>query len=49
MESILDPKTGGLKEEFNIKLNGRPVEQIRGLHTRLKNKDEISISPQEPK
>ncbi len=47
VESILDPRTGGLKEDFNIKLNGRSIKEIKGIHTRLKNKDELSIIPQE--
>lgn len=44
VESILDPRTGGLKEEFDIDLNGRSIKQIKGLHTSLKDRDEISIS-----
>ncbi|KXA92007.1 hypothetical protein AKJ63_00015 [candidate division MSBL1 archaeon SCGC-AAA259D18] len=46
VESILNPKTGDLKDEFNITLNGRSIKQIKGLYTRLKNKDEIAISRQ---
>lgn len=44
VESILDPRTGDLKEEFDIELNGRSIKKIKGLHTRLKNKDEIFIT-----
>ncbi|KXA98069.1 hypothetical protein AKJ39_02550 [candidate division MSBL1 archaeon SCGC-AAA259J03] len=43
VESILDPRTGNIKEEFNVHLNGRPIRKIKGLHTRLKDKDEITI------
>jgi len=46
VESILDPRTGDLKDEYNIELNGRSIKKIKGLHTRLKNKDEVSISVQ---
>lgn len=47
IESILDPRTGDIKEEFNINLNGRSIKKIKGLHTRLKNKDEVSILPED--
>ncbi len=43
VESILDPRTGGIKEEFNVLLNGRSIEKIKGLHTRLKDRDEVTI------
>jgi MoaD family protein len=45
VEAILDPTTGELQEQFNILLNGRRIQQIRGIHTKLKHKDEIAISP----
>jgi len=45
VEAILDPTTGEFREYFDILLNGRPVQQIRGIHTKLKHKDEIAISP----
>lgn len=45
VEAILDPTTGELREYFDILLNGRPIQQIRGIHTKLKHKDEIAISP----
>ncbi len=45
VEAILDPTTGELREYFNILLNGRRIQQIRGIHTKLKHKDEIAISP----
>ncbi len=45
VEMILDPTTGELQENFNILLNGRRIQQIRGIHTKLKHKDEITISP----
>lgn len=44
VEFILDPRTGDLKEGFDIDLNGRSIKQIKGLHTRLKDKDEVGIS-----
>ena len=44
VESILDPRTGNLKDDFDIQLNGRSIKKIKGLHTRMKNKDEISIT-----
>lgn len=44
VEAILDPRTGGLKENFNIKLNGRSIKQIKGMHTRLKDNDEVAIT-----
>lgn len=47
VESILDPRTGGLKEEFDIGLNGRSIKQIKGIHTRLKDKDEVTIYAQD--
>ena len=46
VESILDPRTGEINEDYNIKLNGRPIDRIKGLHTTLKDRDEISISGQ---
>jgi len=45
VESILDPRTGGINEDFHVKLNGCSIEKIEGLHTTVKNKDEITISP----
>jgi MoaD family protein len=45
VEAILDPTTGELRAYFDILLNGRPIQQIRGIHTKLKHKDEIAISP----
>lgn len=47
VESILDPRTGDLKDKCNIELNGRSIKKIKGLHTRLKNKDEVTISVQD--
>lgn len=47
VEAILDPTTGELRENFDILLNGRRIQQIRGIHTKLKHKDEITISPPE--
>ncbi len=44
VESILDPRTGDLSKDFEIDLNGRSIRNIKGIHTRLKDKDEISIS-----
>lgn len=44
VDSILDPRTGDLSKDFEIDLNGRPIRGIKGIHTRLKDKDEISIS-----
>jgi len=45
VEMILDPTTGELQENFNIMLNGRRIQQIRGIHTKLKHKDEVAIFP----
>ena len=45
VEAILDPTTGELQEYFNVLLNGRRIQQIRGIHTKLKHKDEIAIFP----
>lgn len=47
VESILDPRTGGINEEFHVKLNGCSIEKIEGIYTTLKNKDEITISSSE--
>ncbi len=47
VEAILDPTTGELRDNFDILLNGRRIQQIRGIHTKLKHKDEIAISPPE--
>ena len=44
-EAILDPTTGELKSYFNILLNGRRIQQLRGIHTKLKDRDEIAIFP----
>lgn len=44
VESILDPRTGNVKDGFDIELNGRSIKQIKGLHTRLKDKDEVTVS-----
>lgn len=44
VETVLDPRTGDLKEDFDILLNGRSIQRIRGIHTKLKNKDELTIS-----
>ncbi len=47
VESILDPRTGDVKDGFNLNLNGRSIKGIKGLHTRLKNKDEVEITSSE--
>ncbi|KXB02834.1 hypothetical protein AKJ43_00195 [candidate division MSBL1 archaeon SCGC-AAA261D19] len=47
IEAVLDPRTGGLREDFDILLNGRSIQSIRGIHTKLKNKDELTISSSE--
>ena len=44
VEAILDPTTGERREYYEILLNGRRIQQIRGIHTKLKHKDEIAIS-----
>lgn len=45
VEAILDSTTGELREYFNVLLNGRRIQQIRGIHTKLKDKDEIAVFP----
>lgn len=45
VETILDPTTGEVREHYDILLNGRRIQQIRGIHTKLKHKDEIAIFP----
>ena len=45
VEKILDTTTGDLKDDYDILLNGRRVQQIRGINTKLKHKDEVTISP----
>lgn len=42
VEMIIDPATGDLRTDFEILLNGR---RIKDIHTKLKHKDEISVSP----
>lgn len=44
VEAILDPRTGDLNDEFEVLLNGRSVKKLSGLHTRIKDNDEITIS-----
>ena len=46
LDYILDPITGELKSDLSILLNGRQIPAGRGIHTKLKLKDEITISPQ---
>ena len=45
LEAILDPTTGELNPYFNILLNGRQIQHMRGIHTKLKHKDELAIFP----
>lgn len=45
VEEILDPTTGELKEYYNILLNGRRIQHLKGIHTKLKHKDELAIFP----
>ncbi len=45
LEAILDPRTGELKPYLNILLNGRRIQQLRGIHTKLKHRDELAIFP----
>ena len=45
VEEVLDPITGDIQGNYDILLNGRRVQQIRGIHTKLKHKDEITLSP----
>lgn len=47
IEAILDPRTGELRPYLNVLLNGRRVRQPRGVHTKLKHKDELAIFPPE--
>lgn len=44
VEEVLDPTTGDVRANYDILLNGRRILQIRGIHTKLKHKDEITIS-----
>ncbi|MEM2192175.1 MAG: MoaD/ThiS family protein [Candidatus Hadarchaeales archaeon] len=44
VEIMIDPTTGEISEKYRILLNGR---RIRGIHTKLKHKDEISVLPPE--
>lgn len=45
IEIVLDPTTGEIRENCDILLNGQRIQRIRGIHTKLKHKDEIAISP----
>ncbi len=45
VEIVLDPTTGEVRENYDILLNGQRIQRIRGIHTKLKHKDEIVISP----
>lgn len=45
VEMVLDPTTGEIRENYDILLNGQRIQHIRGIHTKLKHKDEIAISP----
>ena len=45
VETILDPTTGEPTESYEILLNGRRIQRMRGIHTKLKHKDEVMISP----
>ena len=45
VEKILDPTTGELSQSYEILLNGRSIQRTRGIHTKLKHKDELAISP----
>ena len=47
VESILDPTTGELGERYDVLLNGRSLKRLRGIYTKLKHKDEMTISPPE--
>ncbi len=47
VEEVLDPMTGDIRGSYDILLNGRRVQQIRGIHTKLKHKDEVTLSPAE--
>lgn len=47
VEEVLDPTTGDVRGSYDILLNGRRVQQMRGIYTKLKHKDEITISPAE--
>lgn len=48
VESVLDPTTGELSDRYQVMLNNRPVRRVLGIHTKLKHKDEITISPLPP-
>ncbi|HID60259.1 MAG TPA: MoaD family protein [Hadesarchaea archaeon] len=48
VEEVLDPMTGDIRGNYDILLNGRRIQQIRGIYTKLKHKDEIILSPSEP-
>jgi molybdopterin synthase subunit MoaD len=43
-EELLD-EGGNLKPMYNILVNGRAVEWLNGLDTRLKNGDEVVFIP----
>lgn len=45
IEMVLDPTTGEVRESYDILLNGRRIQHMSGIHTKLKHKDEVAIFP----
>ncbi len=44
VELVLDPTTGETNAECEILVNGRNIKNLRGIYTKLKHKDEVTIS-----
>ncbi len=45
VESLFDPITGEIAGKYEVLLNGRHLRE--GLYTKLKNRDELLLTPKE--
>ena len=49
VEEILDPRTGEIRENIDVLLNNRHIQRIRGIHTKLKDKDCLLYTSPSPR
>ncbi len=44
-DAVIDPETGGLKRFYSCMVNGRRIELLDGLDTRLNDGDAVALFP----
>jgi len=44
-DALIDPKSGNIRKGFSILVNGREIEFLEGLRTKLKDGDTVALFP----